>query len=98
MNFTLAFTHVAKAALSELKKSPSLEKRYKAVKKSLRFLQENPKHPGLQTHQYDSFKGPMGEKIFEAYAEQNTPAAYRIFFYYGPQEKEITIFAITPHP
>lgn len=98
MKFTLAFTHVAKTALAELKRSPGLEKRYKAVKKSLSFLQDNPKHPELQTHEYDSYKGPKGEKVFEAYAEQNTPTAYRIFFYYGPQKKEITIFAITPHP
>lgn len=98
MKFTLAFTHVAKAALAGLKRSTGLKKRYNAVKKSLRFLQDNPKRPGLQTHEYDSYKGPKGEKVFEAYAEQNTPAAYRIFFYYGPQKKEITIFAITPHP
>ncbi len=38
------------------------------------------------------------EKIFEAYAEQATPAAYRIFWYYGPDENQITIIAITPHP
>lgn len=98
MKFTLDFTHTAKEALAGLKRNPGLEKRYKAVKKSLRFLQDNPKHPRLQTHEYDLFKGPKGEKVFEAYAEQNTPAAYRIFFYYGPQKEEITIFAITPHP
>jgi mRNA-degrading endonuclease RelE of RelBE toxin-antitoxin system len=98
MKFTLDFTYTAKEALSELKRAPELEKRYNAIKKSLRFLQDNPRHPGLQTHEYTSLKGPKGEKIFEAYAEQNTPAAYRIFFYYEPQKKEITIFAITPHP
>ncbi len=26
------------------------------------------------------------------------PAAYRVFFYYGPKRGEITVFAITPHP
>ena len=31
-------------------------------------------------------------------AENNTPAAYRIFWFYGPGKKEITIIAITPHP
>ena len=43
-------------------------------------------------------KGPKGEKVFEAYAEQLTPAAYRVFWYYGPAAKQITIIAITPHP
>ncbi len=38
------------------------------------------------------------EKIFEAYAEQSTPAAYRIFWYYGPEKDQITVVAIIPHP
>ena len=98
MKFILSFTLTSKESLAELKRSPGLEKRYKAVKKSLRFLQNNPKHPSLQTHEYSSLKSPKGEKGFEAYAEQNTPAAYRIFFRYGPNKEEITIVAITPHP
>jgi len=81
-----------------VKKDAGLEKRYKAVAKALRLLSENPRHPGLQTQPYFSFSGPNKEKVFEAYAEQNTPAAYRIFFYYGPSRGEITIFAITSHP
>lgn len=98
MKFFLSFTPSAKAALAELKSSPHLEKRFKAVSKALKFLQENPRHPGLQTHEFSSFKGPGGEKVFEAYAEQDTPAAYRIFFFYGKARGEIVIVAITPHP
>jgi len=45
-----------------------------------------------------SLRGPNNEKIFEAYAEQSASAAYRVFWYYGPHEKQITIIAITPHP
>jgi hypothetical protein len=97
MRFSLGFTTAANEALKELKDTPHLNKHYKAVSKALRYLQENPKHPGLQTHEFTSLKGPLREKIFEAYAEQNTPAAYRIFFYYG-KKGEIVIFAITPHP
>jgi hypothetical protein len=98
MKFILNFTQTAKQSLKDLKENPSFDKRFKAVKKSLGFLCENPGHKSLQTHQYYSIKGPKGEKIFEAYAEQNTPAAYRVFFYYGPKKGELTIFAITPHP
>ena len=98
MRFTLYFTPTAKHALKDLKGSPDLHKRYKAVVKALRYLQENPKHPGLQTHKYHSIHGSGGGEIFEAYAEQNTPAAYRIFFYFGPERGSITIFAITAHP
>lgn len=98
MKFFLSFAPTAKETLKELKQSHHLEKRYKAVTKALRFLRENPRHPSLQTHEYYSLKGPQGEKIFEAYAEQDTPVAYRIFFYYGTKRGEIVIAAITPHP
>ncbi len=98
MNFSLNFTPTAKESLKKLKNDTGLKKRYKAVQKTLRLLSENPRHPSLQTHQYSSISGPKGEKIFEAYAEQNTPSAYRVFFYYGPSKGEITIFAITSHP
>ncbi len=98
MRFFLSFTPTAKANLKELKESVHLEKRFKAVSKALKFLQEDPRHPSLHTHEFFSFKGPCGEKVFEAYAEQDTPAAYRIFFFYGQQRREIVIVAITPHP
>lgn len=98
MKFSISFTPTAKETLKELKASPNLEKRYKAVGKALKYLQENPHHPSLQTHQYHSIFGPGKEKVFEAYAEQNTPAAYRIFFYYGSARGGIVVFAIVPHP
>lgn len=96
--YQLQLTREAKANLEELKTGRALEKRYKAVVKALRLLAENPRHPGLQTHKYVSLHGPNGEPVFEAYAEQNTPAAYRIFWFYGPGKASITIVAITPHP
>ena len=98
MRFILCLTPTAQSTLAELKKSPHFSKRFKAVVKALNFLSENPRHPSLQTHKYQSLKGPQGEEVFEACAQQNTPAAYRIFFVYGPQRNEITIIAITPHP
>lgn len=98
MSYFLSFTPSAKQSLKELKNSAHLEKRFKAVSKALKYLAENPRHPGLQSRQYFSLSGPNGEKVFEAYAEQDTPAAYRIFFYYGTSRKEIVVFAITPHP
>jgi len=98
MIYCLSFTPSAKQSLKELKNSAHLEKRFKAVSKALRFLEEDPRHPSLQTHPYSSIFGPNKEKVFEAYAEQDTPAAYRIFFYYGHTRGEIVVFAITPHP
>lgn len=96
--FDLLFTDQANADLDGLENDPALAKRLKAVRKALGYLQTNPRHPGLNTHKYTSLSGPIGEEVFEAYAENNTPAAYRIFWYYGPDKQQITILAITPHP
>ena len=95
--FELEWTDKARDTYYRLKASPSDKARYNSVKKTLKFLAQNPRHPSLQTHQFFSLKGPKGEKIFEAYAQQKTPAAYRVFWYYG-DKGTIVIFAITPHP
>jgi hypothetical protein len=97
-SFELQWADKAKETYSLLKDDKSQSKRYKAVKKTIKFLAIDPRHNSLQTHEYMSLRGPNGEKVFEAYAEQKTLAAYRVFFYYGPSKGIITIFAITPHP
>jgi hypothetical protein len=96
--FEIFLTDEARNQLERLKKDKGLDKRYSAVRKAIRLLSENPRHKSLRTHEFTSLTGPKGEKIFEAYAEQSTPAAYRIFWYYGPDKNQITILAITPHP
>jgi len=68
------------------------------VIKELKFLAANPRHPGLNTHEFTTLHGPDNEKVFEAYAEQATPGAYRIFWYYGPAKDQMTIIAIISHP
>jgi hypothetical protein len=37
-------------------------------------------------------------KIFQSYLENRAPAAGRIFWAYGPQQGDITVLAIEPHP
>jgi len=96
--FELEWTKEAEETYYRLKDDASQKKSYKAVKKTIEFLAINPRHNSLQTHEYLSLKGPNGEKVFEAYAEQIIPAAYRVFWYYGPSRGIITIFAITSHP
>jgi hypothetical protein len=96
--FELEWTDEAKATYNHLKSNASQKKRYKAVKKTIELLADNPRHRSLQTHQFFSLEGPNGEKVFEAYAEQKMPAAYRVFWFYGPCRGKITILAITPHP
>ncbi len=96
MVFKLKFTDEADENLQALGEDKSLAKRLKAVRKAIGYLELNPRHPGLNTHKYSSIIGEKGEEIFEAYAENNTPAAYRIFWHYGPGKNVITIIAITP--
>jgi len=98
VSFELLFTDRAAADLDALQAAASLTKRLKAVRKALGLLETNPRHPGLNTHKFRSLKGPGGEEIFEVYAENKTPAAWRIFWYYGPDKNQISIIAITPHP
>ena len=72
--------------------------KHEKVLKTLGLMATNLRHPGLKTHEYLSLSGPNNEKVFEAYVENKTTAAYRVFWYYGPEQGTITILAITPHP
>ncbi len=96
--FELIFTPQANSDLREIEIDPSKKNILKAVRKTLGLMETNPRYPSLNTHEFTSLKGPNGEKVFEAYVQQKTPAAYRIFWYYGPDRNQITIVAITPHP
>jgi hypothetical protein len=98
IEYELKFTEDADLDIAELKSDKSKKAAAKAVIKSLKFMKANLKHPSLNTHKYDESEGPNGEEIFESYAQNKTPGAYRIFWYYGPGKKNITIVAITPHP
>lgn len=104
MNRELRFTPEAEANLKALESRPAMAGVLKQVRKTLGLLETNIRHPSLNTHPYASLHGPNGEQIFEAYAQNRTPGAYRIFFYYGPDRvgkkrtPVLTIVAITPHP
>ena len=96
--FALLITPQSDSDFLEIENDPSKKDVLKAVKKTLGFMETNIRHPSLNTHEFTSLKMLNGEKVFEAYAQQKTPAAYRIFWYYGPDRKQNTIVAITPHP
>lgn len=81
-------------------KSSKIEGLFKQIYKTINLLASNPRHPGLHTHEYSSLKHPFDakQKVFEAYAQNNTSAAYRVFWCYGPNQKQITIITISAHP
>lgn len=96
MNFRLRLVPTVVQTLAELKTTQP--KKYKKVLKTLGLMEVNLRHPSLNTHKYTALEGQNGEEIFESYVENKTPAAYRVFWHYGPDQREITIIAITPHP
>jgi hypothetical protein len=101
----IKFTPTANDQYTELENVPSKVAIFEQVRKALGYLEIDPHHPSLNTHEFTSLGGANGEKVFEAYAQNNTPGAYRIFWHYGPDEIRgkkrtpvITIVAITRHP
>lgn len=71
---------------------------YKKIGKALFFLSENPRYPGLKTHNIEALSNRYGMKVWESYIENNKPAAGRIFWVYASNEMDITIIGFEPHP
>ena len=98
MPFELRFTTEAKAAFEALEADRSREATLKKVRKALGLLSANPRHPGLRVHPFHSLKGPRREVVWEAYVENQSPGAWRLWFWYGPDRQQITILMLGPHP
>ena len=74
------------------------EKLYRQMGKAMYLLSQNPRHPGLQSHEITSLTARYGMKVWESYLENNTPGAARIFWTYGSEQGDITIIGLEPHP
>lgn len=105
MNRELQFTPEARRNLTDLENAPSKQDTLNQVRKTLGVLETNLRHPSPETHRFESLHGPNDEEVFEAYAQNRTPGAYRVFFFYGPDRVEgkkrvpvLIVIAITPHP
>lgn len=70
----------------------------KKLAHAVQHLQDNPFHPGLQSHEISALSARYGQKVFESYLENNTPAAGRLFWVYGPRRCYITLIGMEPHP
>lgn len=96
--FKIKFTEEAKEKFLELENDKSKKAQFKAVGKVILYMQTNLRHPSLNTHKSDEIDSIYGSEVFESYAQNNTPGAYRVFWEYGPERGVITILAIIPHP
>ncbi len=74
------------------------EKLYKKIGKAMALLANDPRHPGLQSHDIDALTRRYGMKVMQSYLENKTSGAGRIYWVYGPETGEITVIGIEPHP
>ena len=58
------------------KKETSL---YKKWGKTLKLLSENPRHPGLPTHDIQELTDRYGERVWQSYLENKTSGAMRMY-------------------
>jgi hypothetical protein len=98
--FQLIFQPEAAGQLRDLEHDEDRRdlRKLKKVRKCLGLLETNPLYPGLQSHKYRELTGPNGEDIWESYVENNVSTAWGVFWHNGPEQGNITIVAITPHP
>jgi len=76
----------------------SEEQLYKKWGKALKKLSENPNYPGLRTHEIQPLSRRYGMKVWQSYLENRTSNAMRMYWVYGPNQNEITIIGLEPHP
>ncbi|MBN1129773.1 MAG: hypothetical protein JXA71_12340 [Chitinispirillaceae bacterium] len=79
-------------------------KLFKKLSKALSFLESNPAHNSLNSHEISELSARYSKhtgkviKVWQSYLENNTPAAGRLFWCYGPVRGVITIIGLESHP
>ena len=63
------------------------------LQKQILFLEQNPRHPSLRTHEVKNAIGNYGGKIFEGYVNKQ----YRFTWEYGKQRSEIILRNVDNH-
>jgi len=96
--FEIVYTPRSAQQRRALESDPGKARVWKAVRKTLAMMETDLRHPGLRTHKFHGQKGPQGQDVFEAYAQNRTPGAYRIFWCYGAEPRTLVILLIVPHP
>lgn len=71
---------------------------YKKWGNALKKLAEDPFYPGLRTHEIPPLSKRYGVKVWQSYLENKNSNARRMYWVYGPNQQEITIIGLEPHP
>jgi hypothetical protein len=104
--YKLKFSTAAESQLKALAEGGAANAiKLKKVRRALALLEQDPRYPGLHSHQYENVPGESKARVWDSYVENKTPSAWRIFWMYGPNEivggqevAIISVLAITPHP
>jgi hypothetical protein len=83
---------------AEGKLSKQEEKLYQKWGKAMKLLASNPAYPGLHTHEIVSLSKRYGMKVWQSYLENRNSRAMRMYWVYGPDQRDITIIGLEPHP
>ena len=93
---------LTRAKFGSLKKNEI--KLFKKLSKVISFLENNPTHNSLCSHEIGELSKRYSKyigreiKVWQSYIENNTPAAGRLYWCYGPVKGVITIIGLEPHP
>ena len=71
---------------------------YKKWGSALAKLAADPMYPSLQTHEIPELSRRYGMRVWQSYLENKTSKARRMYWVYGPDQKDITIIGLEPHP
>lgn len=74
------------------------EQLYKKWGNALKKLSEDPMYPSLKTHEITDLSRRYGMRVWQSYLENKTSGAMRMYWVYGPDQKDITVIGLEPHP
>ena len=74
------------------------EELYKKWGNAIKKLASNPQYPSLNTHEIAPLSKRYGMKVWQSYLENKKSGARRMYWVYGPDQSDITIIGLEPHP
>ena len=80
------------------KNSKKDEELYMQWGSALKKLSVDPMYPSLHTHEIEPLSRRYRMKVWQSYLENKTSKARRMYWVYGPDQKDITIIGLEPHP
>ena len=80
------------------KNSKKDEELYMKWGSALKKLSVDPVYPSLHAHEIEPLSRRYGMKVWQSYLENKTSKARRMYWVYGPDQKDITIIGLEPHP